>query len=205
MARRPTQGFPKPQPKREGPPNPAPRQVASAGPPSPPHEDCQESRGPQENTDALGKGAQVSKAYGQAQVPAGPGGRGPTVGEEGGQPRPKKARPAGAPVPRSHPRSHLILEPWRSQGQGQETLWMLRFAKGPRAASLSCKDPGRHSIAIPQVPKPLGHSAEEDRRRTCQIEISRTAAIKGWQPCSSPAWSQIRARTCPRGVGQARM
>lgn len=48
---------------------------------------------------------------------------------------------------------------------------MLRFAKGPRAASLSQRDPGRHSTAIPQVPEPLGHSAEKENRwRTCQKE-----------------------------------
>lgn len=43
---------------------------------------------------------------------------------------------------------------------------MVRFAKGPRMASFSPKDPKSCSISFPQVPEPLG--PVEGRGRTCR-------------------------------------
>lgn len=56
--------------------------------------------------------------------------------------------------------SHLILETWRSQGQGQEPLRVMRFAKGLRAAPFSLRS-GELPSASPRVPESLGHSVEE--------------------------------------------
>lgn len=94
----------------------------------------QESRGPQVNTVTLEKGVQVSKAHGWAWVPAKADGW-------------AQVRCCLCPV--GHPGSHFTLDTWRSRGQGQQPLGVVRFAKGPSAASFSPKDPKSCSVITP--------------------------------------------------------